>query len=292
MGKFKYVNRRFRADTLATIRDANTIIEEYISLGFSLTLRQLYYQMVARTMIPNTKADYKRISATLTNARLAGLVDWNAIQDRTRSVRGNSHWHSPQEIIEAAYASYAIDKWQNQDYRVEVWIEKDALVGVIASVCEELDIDYFSCRGYTSMSSIWQAAMRLRNYTLGEQQVVVLHLADHDASGQDMTRDIQNRLDLLTLLPGSVIVERIALNLDQVEQYGLPPNPTKLTDSRAPVYVQQYGNDSWELDALKPQTIIDLVRNAVLDYRDNDLWKEKIEEENHHKDIIAGVWEH
>lgn len=245
--------------------------------------------MVARAMIPNIAREYKRIVSIMTDARLAGLIDWYAIEDRTRSLRSNSHWESPQEIIETARDSYQIDKWENQDYRLEVWIEKDALTGVIAGICNTLDVPYFSCRGYTSISAIWRAAMRLRNYAKNldhEQTPVIIHLADHDPSGIDMTRDARDRLDLLTMMAGKVKVERIALNMDQVEQYGPPPNPTKLTDSRAPDYIHRFGDDSWELDALEPQVIVDLIEDTVLSYRDKDLWAEKVAEEERHADII------
>jgi len=289
MPKIAYIEKKFQAKTMAVIDNATAIIAEYSAQGFTLTVRQLYYQMVARAMIPNTAAEYKRIVKILTDARLAGLIDWYAIEDRTRTLRGNSHWTSPQDIVTTAKKSYLIDKWKDQDYRLEVWIEKDALVGVIASICHDLDVNYFSCRGYTSISAIWKAAIRLRNHALDDdhkQDPVVIHLADHDPSGIDMTRDARDRLDLLTMMAGTVQVERIALNHDQVEQYSPPPNFTKMTDSRAPDYVHRFGYDSWELDALEPQVIVDLIESAILEYRDEERWADKVEEEELHKEII------
>ena len=289
MPKIKYVTKNFQTKTVAVIENSNAIITEYSEQGFTLTLRQLYYQMVARAMIPNTAREYKRIVSIITDARLAGLIDWFAIEDRTRSLRSNSHWESPHDLVASAKRQYQIDKWENQDHRLEVWIEKDALTGVIAGVCRELDVPYFSCRGYTSISAIWQAAMRLRNHAINldhEQAPVVIHLADHDPSGIDMTRDARDRLDLLTGMAGNVQVKRIALNMNQVEQYGPPPNPTKLTDSRAPDYIGRFGDDSWELDALNPQVIADLIETTILSYRDEELWADKVLEEEYHKDII------
>ena len=164
------------------------------------------------------------------DGRLAGLIDWNRIVDRTRNLEGNSHWGNPGEIMRSAAHSFRLDKWANQPYRVECWIEKDALRGVIAGVCNELDIPHFSCRGYTSISEMWVAARRLQHWIARGQTPVILHLGDHDPSGVDMTRDIFDRLQTFM---GGAEVKRLALNWDQVEMYNPPPNPAKLTDSRA-----------------------------------------------------------
>lgn len=284
MPKIAYIDRNFREDSLALIAIANNIIDEYAEQDFLLTLRQLYYQMVARDIIPNSQKEYKRLGGIIANARLAGLIDWLAIVDRTRELRGNSHWASPRHIMRSAIKGYRIDKWAEQPCRIEVWIEKDALVGVISRICQELDIDYFSCRGYTSASEMWSAAQRLRGYLDDGQDPIVLHFGDHDPSGIDMTRDIAERLALLADCP--VDVQRMALNQDQIDLYGPPPNPTKLTDSRAPGYIAIHGYDSWELDALEPGTIVELISDEVHDIRDADLWTEATQREAEHREIL------
>jgi len=276
MPKITYISKRFRTGTLATIATANDIIEEYAAQGYDLTLRQLYYQMVARGYIENSERSYKNFGNTIDDGRLAGLIDWSRIVDRTRNLRQNSHWRNPAEIMRSAAHSFQIDKWKSQPYRVETWVEKDALIGVISTVCSRLDVPYFACRGYTSQSEMWAAAQRLMHYREMGQTPVILHLGDHDPSGIDMTRDIIDRLGLFS---GGVEVERLALNWDQIEEHNPPPNPAKLTDSRAEVYVAQYGLESWELDALDPATIASLVEDAVARFRDNDLWAEALKEE-------------
>lgn len=284
MPKIAYIDRNFREDSLVLIAIANNIIDEYAEQDFLLTLRQLYYQMVARDIIPNSQREYKRLGSIIANARLAGLIDWLAIVDRTRELRGNSHWASPRHIMRSAIKGYRIDKWAEQPCRIEVWIEKDALVGVISGICQELDIDYFSCRGYTSASEMWSAAQRLRGYLDDGQDPIVLHFGDHDPSGIDMTRDIAERLALLADCP--VDVQRMALNQDQIDLYGPPSNPTKLTDSRAPSYIAIHGYDSWELDALEPGTIVELISDEVHDIRDADLWTEATQREAEHREIL------
>jgi len=281
MPKITYHEKRFSTSSRVAIAEANGIIAEYQAQGFDLTLRQLYYQMVARDLLKNSQRSYKRLGRIVADARLAGLIDWNAIVDRTRSVRGNAHWNSPREIIDDAVDQYRIDKWADQPCRPEVWIEKDALAGVISGVCKELDVRYFSCRGYASASEMWKAGYWRMNTS---QRHVIIHLGDHDPSGVDMTRDIADRLSLFA--GRRIEVKRIALNMDQIERYGPPPNPTKITDSRADGYIDRYGFDSWELDALEPKVLADEIRQAVLEVRDEVEWRVAVEVESAHKSML------
>jgi len=149
---------RFRQATLAQIDEANEIIGEYRTLGFILTLRQLFYQFVSRAALANTLAEYKRLGRTVTDARRAGRIDWGAIEDRTRNVRRLPTWDDPAHSIADAASSYREDVWATQPYRPEVFIEKDALVGVIEGVCNEFRVPYFSCRGNVSDSEMYIAA--------------------------------------------------------------------------------------------------------------------------------------
>lgn len=277
-----YIEKSFQNATLDLITTANTIIEEYQAQGFSLTLRQLYYQMVARDILPNQQKEYKRLGSIISNGRRAGLISWQAIEDRTRNLRGNTHWSSPESRIRSAIKWYAIDKWKDQPYRPEVWIEKDALVGVIAGVCNRLDIDYFSCRGYTSDSEMWRAGHnRLAQRIANGQTPVIIHLGDHDPSGIDMTRDIVDRLELFS--GADIDVQRVALNRDQIDRFQPPPNPAKLSDSRAAKYISIHGRSSWELDALDPAIIAEIIERTVMDMRDEDLWDEATETEEAHR---------
>jgi len=263
MSKICYISKRFSRKSIKIIDQANEIISEFQEGGFELTLRQLYYQFVSRDLIPNRDSEYKKLGSVINDGRLAGEIDWTAIVDRTRNIRENPHWSHPSEILKSAADQYAIDKWQKQKIRCEVWIEKDALIGVIEKPCTDWDVPYFSCRGYTSQSEMWSAAQRMRN--LVEEngcKIIVLHLGDHDPSGIDMTRDIQDRLKLLSV-QSSITVKRIALNMDQIKKYDPPPNPAKLSDSRAADYINNFGHDSWELDALDPVVLQKLVSKHI-----------------------------
>ena len=268
----QYIEREFKPKTLEMIAQANAICEEYNAQGYDLTLRQVYYQFVARGLFENTDRNYKNLGSAINDARLAGLMDWDYITDRTRYLRTSSVWDSPSDIISASARQFARNLWDEseQEYRPEVWVEKDALVGVIGKVCDELRVPYFSCRGYVSQSEMWVAGRRLRNHRLSGAIPVVIHLGDHDPSGLDMTRDIRERLAMFN--EGPIEVNRIALNMDQVEEYTPPPNPTKLTDSRSEGYVSEYGYESWELDALEPSVLDELIREAIEPLVDRDTW--------------------
>lgn len=286
MPKICYKAKKFRGASLTMIATANAIIDEYAAQGFDLTLRQLYYQMVARGHIENSQRSYKNFGNVVDDGRLAGLIDWDRIVDRTRNLRANGHFKDPGHIMRAAVNSYRVNKWERQPYRVEVWIEKDALVGVIDPVCSRLDVPFFACRGYTSQSEMWAAGQRLAAYQDQGQTPVILHLGDHDPSGVDMTRDIVDRLDLFM---GGLPVNRLALNWDQVQSFNPPPNPAKIEDSRARAYIATYGLQSWELDALDPTTIAGLIENAVAGFRDESLWAEAVEEEEEGLELLQAA---
>jgi len=280
MSKISYVEKRFFGSSLKIIEQANAIIADYSTQGYELTLRQLYYQFVSKDLIANNQKEYKRLGSIINDARLAGRIDWDAIVDRTRNLMSLNHWSSPAEIIECSARGYRIDKWEGQPHRIEVWIEKDALAGVAERACNALQVPYFSCRGYTSQSEMHSAAMRLKDYADNDQEPIIIHLGDHDPSGIDMTRDITDRLDLFM---GGMTVNRIALNMDQVMKHKPPPNPAKITDSRAEGYIKIHGQKSWELDALSPKILDTLIRKTILSYRDEDLWEAKVDQENDDK---------
>ena len=280
-----YVEKRFSKKSLAIIEIADAIVKDYAAQGYDLTLRQLYYQFVSKDIIPNHQKFYNMLGSVINDARLAGLIDWDRIVDRTRHLRKNAHWESVEDILKDVHSQFRIDKWDNQKVRPEVWIEKDALVGVIESVCREFDVGYFSCRGYVSQSEMWSAGKRFSGYRDRGQVPFIVHLGDHDPSGIDMTRDIQERMTLFVGVPVEVV--RIALTRKQVDEVKPPPNFAKQTDSRFKDYVSVHGEDSWELDALDPKYIDRIIRSTIMRVRDEDKWDEAVLIENEHKNKIA-----
>lgn len=266
-----FKEKRFGRDALDTIAKANAIITDYKQQGFTLTLRQLYYQFVSAALIKNDMKAYKNLGAIINSARLAGLIDWNAIEDRTRNLVKYGYDYDVKSSLEYAADSYQLDHWDAQPCYVEVWVEKEALIGVISEICRKLHVPYFACRGYVSQSEQYDAGKRFELKIDRGQEVHILHLGDHDPSGIDMTRDNQTRL---TMFAGQEInLKRLALNMDQIDQYAPPPNPAKITDSRATGYIAKFGHESWELDALKPQVISNLIKREIDQLIDEDSWQ-------------------
>jgi len=289
MAKIAYKDYKPQKKTLKLINKCNDILEDYAAQGFDMTLRQLYYQLVAKGKIPNNLKTYKSLGGIITKARLGGLVDWDYIVDRTRNVRSLVHWDDPAEIIASTVNSFHVNRWVNQEYQPEVWIEKDALAGVFQDVCDEYDVPLFSCRGYASISEMHEAATyRLARYRNNGQHPLILHFGDHDPSGLDMTRDI---IDRLCLFAGDIPVTRLALNIDQINEHTPPPNFAKESDTRWRDYADQFGNDSWELDALNPQILADLVREEIENLRDDDKWEEIKEIEKSGQDQLLQISE-
>jgi len=285
----QYVPKDFQRKTLALIESCNAIIAGYQAEGYTLTLRQLYYRLVAAALIPNTKKSYERVGEIVKDARLAGAIDWDAIEDRTRDLKSLSHWDNPAEIIAGAAQSYRLDKWEGQTYRPEIWVEKEALAGIIQRTAQRNDVGFMACRGYMSTSEMRAAALRFIDYLKVGQAPIVIHLGDHDPSGMDMTRDNAERLEMFIShhLGRTIEVRRIALSMEQIEEYSPPPNFTKVTDSRAPAYVKRFGNSSWELDALEPNVLDSLIENTILEYRDETLWREAETREAQEKSTLV-----
>jgi len=306
--KIVYIEKKFKADKMDMIRQSNAIIVEYEQQGYDLTLRQIYYQIVARDLFPedrrwrwtgrkwvrdvngtkNAKPNYKWLGEVINDGRLAGLISWEAIVDRTRSLDTPPAWDDPRDILRVAYQGYGTDLWIDQDYRVEVWVEKDALSGVVNSICRRLNVPDFACRGYTSQSEMWSAGNRLLGHYRNGQMPIIIHMGDHDPSGIDMSRDIVERLELFMGLREGDGFEfiRAALNMSQIEQYNPPPFFAKLTDSRANGYIGKYGTDSWELDALDPTTLDGVITGIVGQYLDDKKFEvQKAKQENERAEL-------
>jgi len=284
--KEKFIDHKFNKASLALIETANGILNEYRSMGYRLSLRQLYYQLVARDYIANSIKSYKRIGNLVSDARLAGLLDWGMIEDRNRETVIPTAWKSPAQIVRAAAQQFRVDRWQGQPCHVEVMVEKDALSGILEPVCRELHVRFTANKGYSSSSAMYEAGKRIAEAIFRQDRKVhVFYLGDHDPSGIDMTRDIRERLALFS---ESIKIEthRLALNYDQVEQWTPPENPAKETDSRYRAYADEFGESSWELDAVEPRTLADLVREGIEDLIDRDRWNDVMQEEKRMRDEL------
>lgn len=284
----KFKETKFSAESLLRIEQANEIIEDYLDRGYVLTLRQLYYQFVSKDLIPNTERSYKNLGGVISKGRLAGLIDWDAIEDRMRKPVGAVAFPSIDHLVKAAIRGFRLPRRKGQEYYVELWVEKDALAGVLEPIARRHHITLMVNRGYSSSSAMFSAAQRISENMVddGSESAIILYLGDLDPSGEDMVRDINDRLDLFGAYCD---VRKIALTMPQVDHYQPPPNPTKLTDSRAREFIQKFGNESWEVDALTPDTLEDLIESELAPLTDQELVDAILEEEEKQKARIRKV---
>jgi len=288
--KEEFRQYKFQDRVLKRIALANSILEDLSRQGYSISLRQLYYQLVSRGEIPNSQKEYKKLGDTLSKARLAGLVDWSSLEDRGRMLRGyDGSDESPADWFSGLENNYYKPWWETQENYVEVWVEKDALMGVVERPCSRHRVSYFSCRGYSSQSEQYAAGKRFARATRDGKSCHIIHLGDHDPSGLDMTRDNQDRLDMFS--ENNVEVHRIALNMDQVEELKPPPNPAKMTDARVGGYIARYGRSSWELDALPPAYIDRIIDEKIKEFIDTDALTAVQEQEEQERQDVTEIVE-
>lgn len=258
----------------------NEIIEEYAEEGYTLTLRQLYYQLVSRDIIPNKQTEYAKLSTLLVKGRMAGVVDWEAIEDRIR-VPFLPYWvEDIEDAIQDTINQYRLNRQDGQGVYIELWVEKDALSGVLKRITTHYHINLMVNRGYSSCSAMHDAYKRLKEQEQQGKETYILYLGDHDPSGLDMIRDIKDRLEEFGVYPE---VRQIGLTMEQIKEFNPPPNPAKITDPRAKWYFEKYGKTSWEVDALNPKVLHQLVKENVEGLINLSLFKKQIKKEEEDK---------
>lgn len=278
----------FKADSAALLKLADEIVARYMRGGYKLTLRQLYYQLVTVNAIKNEEKWYGKVGNILSHARLAGVVDWEAVEDRIRVPWRPPEWDSLPDLVESALYSYRLPRWQGQAAYCELWVEKDALSGVIRPLAQEYHITMMVNRGYSSQTAMYDASKRfIAASEDGHAELHLLYLGDHDPSGEDMVRDIADRLALFGV--PDLQVKKIALTIAQVRKYDPPPNPAKMADPRAGDYVAKYGATSWEVDALPPDVLQNLIRGALEEIVDKRLVHKVREAEDRDKEELRAA---
>ncbi len=272
----------------------NEILDQYT---FALTVRQIYYRLISDPylLFENTRSNYNGFDRILTKAREEEEIDWTRIEDRTRQSIGGEEKiadETPEDFLQAyiytlksCWQYYDKKMWTSQKKFLEVWVEKDALSSLVSQACRKYRILTFPSRGYSSFTKIKEGIDRL-SYLEDKEQICILHLADHDPSGLGMTQDLKNRFAKYDA--DFIEVERIALNIEQVREFDLRPNPVKRADSRAAEYVQAFGTECWELDALPPDELQKIIVAEIETYIDLDAWKDTEEEIEEGKLEIRG----
>lgn len=279
MARIRYREIEFRDEATKRIAQVNQILSQYEQ---RVSVRQVYYRLVAAGRIPNTQKEYAAVQDLLTRARYAGLIDWDAIEDRNREPYKKNDWASAKSIVEEAASGFRLDRWVGQPFYCEIWVEKAALAGVLAPIVGDYHVTLMVNRGYSSASAMKESADRIRARCTPRgphERPVILYVGDHDPSGEDMVRDVRERL-IEFGVPDWLDVRKVALTMAQVEEYNPPPNPAKLSDSRAAAYIEKHGDSSWEVDALPPDALDKLLRRTINSYVDKDKMDAQITREN------------
>lgn len=254
-----------------------------------LTIRALHYQLVSRGMT-NTLQHYKRVVAAMEVARWDGLVDFEAFSDRDRAMVGMTKAEATdleekqaeaKQQVRAWMRSYRKNRWENQPYYPEILIEKKALEGVFAKPCREWDVAVGACKGYPSLTFLYDLSERMRNAKNEGKQPIILYFGDYDPSGEDIPRSIGENLDKFGVY--GMEIRRIALMEHQVIEWELPPAPAKETDSRT---ANWDGLGQVELDAVKPEKLVAMLNDAIGEIFDNDLYDELNQTEEEERELF------
>lgn len=260
--KERFIDRRFSIPSTGIIEAANAIINDGLSKGISLSMRQVYYAMVRKGAIENKQSEYKRLASIMSDARLAGLTDWDSIEEQMRGLRTVPSYPNAGEFMRHLASQYAEDLWASQPNYCEVWVEKEGLIGTIERACEQYRVPYVATRGYASQSGLYEAGRRLRDVLEREKQVWIFYLGDHDPHGLEMSRDLAARLKLFARSE-KIRVERVALSQAQIAYYDLPADPVPITDVRLKEYAEQFGTKGWELEAFPAAELRALIVSSI-----------------------------
>ena len=333
---------------LTIVKAIINVCNSYAKSGYNMTLRQLYYQLVAKDLIPNHDKVYKKLSKVKDDVVYGGYVDWDVFEDRGRVPHVPYYEDGVAEALEKTVDYYRLERQRGQEVHVEVWTEKDAISNILKRVTQKMGVTLVVNKGYTSSTAMYTAYERFLERVEDGQKVKILYFGDHDPSGLDMVRDIDDRImymftrgkrldsiiqdwwernghtyydiaqfedyadlpELFDKKPESEKVyvkfergkrhmyfynndlfeiKQIGLTMAQIKQFNPPPNPAKITDPRAQDYVRKYGQVSWEVDALKPSVMENIVRAHIEITIDMSQYKSVLEKEQEDKAQIREI---
>lgn len=264
--------RRTKAEMVALMESIYALCAEHQPL----TVRSLFYRAVSTGVVEKLEAEYNSIVVITGKMRKAGELPFEWLVDAGRFARKPLLYVSPSERLEGARDTYQRDYWQDQPGHAEVWVEKDAVVGVVEPVTRRLQVPLYSCKGYPSLSMIWGAAQ-----SWPEKPVSVRYFGDSDPSGEDIPRSVQ---DNIAAICGREVDFRVcAITPDQIAAYDLPTRPTKKSDTRA----KNYRGESVELDAFEPAVLRALVEQSVEAEIDAALWGEAEKKHESDKEVLS-----
>jgi len=217
-------------------------------------------------VIEKTEQAYKRVCDVSANMRVRGDLPYGKIADGSRQRRRASQWRSARDLMESAVGQYRKDYWLHQPEHIEVWCEKDALSVVLLPLCDQWGVHYVAARGNPSITLIYESAIDMFDH---EQPDTIVYVGDHDASGRGISDRLEEQFAMHEI---DVVVERVAVNPDQIAAYGLPTRPGKKSDSQQAKFAAEFGDASVEVDALPPNVLTDIVTQAITSRIDWEKW--------------------
>jgi hypothetical protein len=268
-----YPNRR------ELLEGITTVLRQY--QGIAVTDRQIHYRLVAAGVYPNTFKSYHNLLVPgLVKWRRDGTIDMDAIEDRTRRLLLHEYgvfYNEPlrrlKRLLQSAIGraqDFELARWYRQPYKVLVAVEKQAMEGPFAQVCNELEVDLAVLRGYSSLSYTNEIAKHLKIDTT--RKVVILYFGDLDPSGLNIPEVLER--DLYSAFDVDFELQRVALTHEQVDKMNLIPAPVKIGDTRAAKFIDEHGEDVYELDAIEPTTLQQMIRTEISKYFDESIHKE------------------
>lgn len=252
---------------------------EILEAEYPMTIRQLFYRLVSAGVIENNRNCYQMVSRFMTTARMDGRCSHDYITDRSRPEYRPQMFKDAKSYAEVVKRSYRKNYWASQPKHVEVWTEKDAIIGSIEELTDDLGITIRVGRGFFSttkkneISCLFQEIGR-------DKQILVLYLGDHDPSG------IAIEKNLLRDINANFCMDRLAIYHSDIQKFNLPPLRVKETDSRSASFVINHGEECVELDALPPNELRGRIEDAVHELTDQALWDCAIEIE---KEELASI---
>ncbi len=255
------------------------VAREVLAEEHPMTVRQVYYQLVSRQVIENSRSAYQAVSTLLVDARKAGLIPWEWLEDRTRRPRGASAWDGLADFAVTVRGAYRRDVWVEQPVYIECWLEKDALSGIFEEALHPYGVTLNVGRGFDGWDSIRNAALRYR----AKRNVTVLYFGDFDPSGEDMARSLRERLSFFQTSPEIV---KCALTKEDISRYRLPPALAKKTDTRAARFIEKHGDVSVELDALPTSVLRERLIEEVESRMDLDALDEVRDREERERERL------
>jgi hypothetical protein len=255
--------------SLQLLEQVKEIIESY---DFALTLRQIYYQLVARQKIKNKQSNYMKLSRLCVIGRDEGILSEDAFADRLREVDKPDSYIDLKDFMDIVKSAYRKDRWHDQDDYIEVWTEKDALRGVLSEITYAYDVNLMVVRGQVSRTAIYEAYKRFSEKQGEGKEYFLYYAGDFDPSGLSIYNSLEQRIRDYGYAGEYITFNRITLAPEQIESYNLPSDPGKKTDPNYKRFVSEYGDNVVELDSLPPDALRNIVKNCIVQHIDRDVF--------------------